>query len=216
MAFLDKLGKSLNSAGQSVAKQTKTFADTTQYNASIAEKKRQITKIYTELGESYYMNHRDDTAAEEQERIDRINALNQEIEGLEGKIREAKGYVKCPGCGADVAPGMTFCNVCGTRVIPEAPAPAPAPANKICPSCGASVPEGSVFCTNCGTRLDAQEEPAPAMKPAGRVCRSCGAKLEEGSLFCTNCGTRVEEPAAEEAAGAAPEAAENAAPDPQE
>ena len=197
MAFLDKLSKSLNSAGQSVAKQTKTFADTAQYNTSIADKKRQITKIYTEIGESYYNNHRNDVASEEQERVDRINALNLEIEGLEDKIREVKGYVKCPGCGADVAPGMTFCNVCGTRVIPEEPAPAPAPAMKICPSCGASVPEGSAFCTNCGSRLDAQKEPAPSMKPAGRVCASCGAQLEEGSLFCTNCGTRVEEPAQE-------------------
>ncbi|MBO4399738.1 MAG: zinc ribbon domain-containing protein [Lachnospiraceae bacterium] len=55
----------------------------------------------------------------------------------------------CPGCGNVVAPGMLFCNKCGTK-LPEAPAPA---AGKTCPNCGNAVNDGMAFCNKCGTKL---------------------------------------------------------------
>ena len=66
-------------------------------------------------------------------------------------IKQIKGIVKCPGCGADVPLQAAFCNACGARMAPQA---APAPEDGVpCPACGAVSPKGNRFCTHCGAKL---------------------------------------------------------------
>ena len=175
MAFLDDIGKSFSGMGQSVAKQTKTLANTAQYNTSIAEKKRQLTKLYAELGEICYRNYREALGPDEQDLLDQIEAMQAELEDLEERLREVKGVIKCPACGADVASGAAFCTNCGTRILREnasvEPAgPEPVPAGRTCPSCGVTLPPNCRFCTNCGARVEeAGEEPEESLtqQPAG-------------------------------------------------
>lgn len=175
MAFLDDLGKSFSGMGQSVAKQTKTLANTAQYNTSIADKKRQLTKLYAELGEICYRNYREMLGADEEELLGRIRAQQAELEELEERLREVKGVIKCPACGADVASSAAFCTSCGTRILREnasaEPAgPEPVPEGRTCPSCGAILPSNSRFCTNCGARVEeAGEEPEESLtqQPTG-------------------------------------------------
>ncbi len=61
------------------------------------------------------------------------------IEGINLKKGGAKSSAgTCPGCGAAIKPGKTFCTKCGTG---------------ICPNCGGMIKTGKKFCTKCGTRL---------------------------------------------------------------
>jgi len=54
----------------------------------------------------------------------------------------------CPGCGAQIQPGISFCTSCGAELVP-----APVEA-RLCPACGAAAAPGQRFCTGCGNPLD--------------------------------------------------------------
>ncbi len=61
--------------------------------------------------------------------------------------------MRCPKCGFDVPQAMSFCGMCGTRVV------------WTCPSCGFANPLDFRFCGQCGVRLSDQPlltEPAPS------------------------------------------------------
>lgn len=152
MAFFDEIGKRLTAAGQSVAQQTKNFADVTQLNSAISENEKKIAQLISDLGQIYYENHKEDGAAEGLETIQAINALYAEITENREKIKQIKGIVKCENCGADVALSAAFCNACGTRVNRES-TEVPDDGQRRCPSCGFIVGD-SAFCTQCGTKID--------------------------------------------------------------
>ena len=74
---------------------------------------------------------------------------------------------------------------------------------KFCAECGAPLEEGARFCGSCGTPVERTG-----------VCSACGAPLEAGAAFCGSCGAPVQgggvapqQPAADEAAAPAPQAA---------
>lgn len=156
MAFFEELGKKLSDAGQSVAQQTKNFADVTQLNSAISEAEKKITQLKTELGNAYYEAHKNEANVEGADIIAQINSLYADIQTTKDKINDIKGIVKCTKCGADVPAGSAFCNSCGTKVeIPAAAeAVAAAPSKNACPKCGTVVAEGNAFCNNCGTKIE--------------------------------------------------------------
>lgn len=65
---------------------------------------------------------------------------------------------RCPRCGTDNRPGISFCRSCGQRLMaPGAPAaverPAPPEGTQACPRCGTHNRAGVAFCQNCGANL---------------------------------------------------------------
>ena len=102
MAFFEQLAKRLTDAGQNVAQQTKNLADVTQLNSAISDKEKKISQLYLNIGQLYYEEHKGDSTAEHQEIIGEINALYAEIAQNREKIKQIKGVVMCPKCGADV------------------------------------------------------------------------------------------------------------------
>lgn len=158
MAFFDELGKRLTNAGQGVAQQTKNFTDVARLNSAISDKEKKIAQLYASIGQSYFQRHKDDAGAEEAQQIAQINALFQEIAQCREEIKQIKGVVKCPSCGAEVALHSAFCNSCGARVPQAEAAEAPVPEDaQICPNCHAAVPKENLFCDHCGTKLDSAE-----------------------------------------------------------
>ena len=151
MAFFEQLGKRITDAGQGVAQQTKNFADVTRLNSTISDKEKRIAHLYEVLGRAYYEGRRDAPAPEYRDTVEEIGGLLAEIAQHREEIKQIKGIVKCPGCGADVPLQAAFCNACGARMAPQA---APAPEDGVpCPSCGAVSPKGNRFCTHCGAKL---------------------------------------------------------------
>ena len=154
MAFFEQLGKRLTDAGQNVAQQTKNLADVTQLNSAISDREKKISQLYLNIGQLYYEEHKGDSTAEHQEIIEEINALYAEIAQNREKIKQIKGVVKCPKCGADVPLNAAFCNACGTKMERAGSVSETNGAQRHCPVCHAAVSAEDAFCNNCGAKVD--------------------------------------------------------------
>lgn len=199
MSFLDNIGSKASAAGQAAAEKARNFAEVNRLNGVISDHEKRISRLYFEIGQSYYERHKGDPEAEELERIAEITDTNEKIAVCRNQIKTLKGVEKCPNCGADVQNGSQFCNNCGTRMPPASMKTAPK-AGLTCPTCGAAVAEGNLFCNNCGTKLAPTPAPAPAPAPAEpaveelkRSCPNCGTELEPDAAFCFNCGAKLGE-----------------------
>lgn len=154
MAFFEEIGKRLTDAGQNVAKQTKNLADVTQLNSGISDREKKISQLYLAIGQAYYEENKDDSSAKCREMMDEITGLYEEIEQSREKIKEIKGIVKCPNCGADVPINAAFCSSCGIKMEDVAAQGAVAEEQRICPACQKEVPAGNAFCNHCGAKME--------------------------------------------------------------
>ena len=199
MSFFDNIGSKASAAGQAAAEKARNFAEVNRLNGVISDHEKRISRLYFEIGQSYYERHKDDPEAEELERIAAITDTNEKIAVCRNQIKTLKGVEKCPNCGADVQNGSQFCNNCGTRMPPASMKTAPK-AGLTCPTCGTELESDAAFCFNCGTKLAPTPAPAPAPAPAEpaveelkRSCPNCGTELESDAAFCFNCGTKLGE-----------------------
>lgn len=154
MAFFEQLGKRLTDAGQNVAQQTKNFTNVTQLNSEISDKEKKISKLYLNIGQLYYEEHRGDSSAEYREIVEEIDVLCSEIAQSREKIKQIKGVVKCPKCGADVPLNAAFCNVCGTKIVQTMIVDGENGGARYCPKCHAVVAADHLFCNSCGAKMD--------------------------------------------------------------
>ena len=197
MSFFDNIGSKASAAGQAAAEKARNFAEVNRLSGVISDHEKRISRLYFEIGQSYYERHKDDPEAEELERIAAITDTNEKIAVCRNQIKTLKGVEKCPNCGADVQNGSQFCNNCGTRMPPASMKTAPK-AGLTCPTCGTELESDAAFCFNCGTKLAPTPAPAPApAEPAveelKRSCPNCGTELESDAAFCFNCGAKLGE-----------------------
>ena len=199
MSFFDNIGSKASAAGQAAAEKARNFAEVNRLSGVISDHEKRISRLYFEIGQSYYERHKDDPEAEELERIAEITDTNEKIAVCRNQIKTLKGVEKCPNCGADVQNGSQFCNNCGTRIPPASMKTAPK-TGLTCPTCGTELESNAAFCFNCGTKLAPTPAPAPAPAPAEpaveelkRSCPNCGTELESDAAFCFNCGTKLGE-----------------------
>ncbi len=200
MSFFDNIGSKASAAGQAAAEKARNFAEVNRLNGVVSDHEKRISRLYFEIGQSYYERHKDDPDAEELERIAAITDTNEKIAVCREQIKTLKGVEKCPNCGADVQNGSQFCNNCGTRMPPASMKTAPKAPGLTCPTCGAAVAEGNLFCNSCGTKLAPAPAPAPepapeepAVEESKRSCPNCGTELESDAAFCFNCGAKLGE-----------------------
>ena len=199
MSFFDNIGSKASAAGQAAAEKARNFAEVNRLSGVISDHEKRISRLYFEIGQSYYERHKDDPEAEELERIAAITDTNEKIAVCRNQIKTLKGVEKCPNCGADVQNGSQFCNKCGTRMPPASMKTAPK-TGLTCPTCGTELESNAAFCFNCGTKLAPTPAPAPAPAPAEpaveelkRSCPNCGTELESDAAFCFNCGAKLGE-----------------------
>ena len=194
MSFFDNIGSKASAAGQAAAEKARNFAEVNRLSGVISDHEKRISRLYFEIGQSYYMRHKDDPESEELERIAAITDTNEKIAVCREQIKTLKGVEKCPNCGADVQNGSQFCNKCGTRMPPASMKTAPK-AGLTCPTCGTELESDAAFCFNCGTKLapTPAPAPAPAVEELKRSCPNCGTELESDAAFCFNCGTKLGE-----------------------
>ena len=153
MDIFKRMGQKLAGAGQSAAQQVKNATDTAKLSSEISSKERAIVKLYTELGRSYYDRHKDDPVGEALETMAEISALYDEIKQCREAMKEIKGAVNCPACGAEVSAESLFCSACGQK-LPSVAVSAQDDVQKTCPRCHASVSSENKFCIYCGTKMD--------------------------------------------------------------
>ena len=134
MSFIEQLGKHLTDTGQKVVKQTRNLADIALLNAIIAEKEKEVSLIFMELGQSYYENHKNDEGVEESNKIKAITSLLDEI----AINREKVNYIKDTGKCAECESGSTV-------------------EGQYCPNCHTLIGKEDLFCSSCGMKVEHNE-----------------------------------------------------------
>lgn len=154
MDFFEQIGKKISIAGQNVAQQTKNFADVSQLNSAISEKQKKISQLFLNIGQTYYEMHKEDPSSEHREIMTEISTLYSEIAQNQEKIKQIKGVVKCPQCGADVPVNASFCNACGARIEQESTVDVKNETQNYCPVCHAVAEPEDLYCNNCGAKIE--------------------------------------------------------------
>lgn len=153
----------------------------------LEEKRSEKVKVYGFIGMEVYDLSKENKIDFPQIKgyLDKMDAINQEIAELEGKIKEqeAKNIGKnvC-SCGYKLKPQDRFCPICGEVVQRD---------TIIC-VCGAELEKDAKFCRSCGKSVEdikrAQEE---AVGSQMKEC-ICGAKVPIGQFMCLECGRKIE------------------------
>lgn len=119
MAFLDKLGATLTSVGNTIGDGANKVAGEAKIQAKLLEEKNTINNAYSNLGKAYYEAHKDDTEGEFFNTIDAINKEFANIDALKKELQELKGLKTCPQCGEAVSTDHDFCPKCGAKLKEE-------------------------------------------------------------------------------------------------
>ena len=209
MAFFDKL----NDFAKNIGDKTSDAIETGKLNSKINAENNAAGEELKKIGTYYYNLFLEgdvngavapevlefcqnakahyEAAAAAQAEIENIKAANEAARAAaqaaaSPAVRTAPtAGITCSACGAMNAEGTKFCQNCGGKLEPPAPA---APAGITCPNCGAANSAGVKFCCECGSKLEA---PAPEV-PQKRVCVACGTELTPGVKFCPECGQKNE------------------------
>lgn len=155
---------------------------------SLEEKMNEKAKIYGFIGMEVYDLSKDKKIEIVQIKayLDKMDALNHEIEELEKQREEAErkriGKNMCI-CGCKLKPQDRFCPNCGEVVAKD---------TVIC-TCGAELSKDAKFCSVCGKRMeDIVNQQETARTPAMKEC-ICGAQVPVGQFMCMECGRKIED-----------------------
>lgn len=163
MAIFGNLGRKISDAGQTVAQQTKDMAETTKLNGQISALEKKLNELFLTFGRTCYEQQKDDASSENREALDEIGGIYDQIQSLNERIKQIKGFEKCPRCGADVPNDALFCSNCGLKIER---AQSVQRRQMFCLNCGAKLADGARFCVVCGT-------------PVGNVPEKTGGDREE-------------------------------------
>ncbi|MBE5778831.1 MAG: zinc ribbon domain-containing protein [Clostridiales bacterium] len=162
MSFFENIGRSVNSARSRISLSARTKREVGKLNQQIAAKEKDLNAVYGAIGRSYYANHSQDAAAEEQ---DKFQQLQNTTAQLNTKIEErewVKQVAKCPACGAVMHLDAEECVVCGAAMYANV---SPEPQQVSCPFCG-QVSLSADVCSNCGVNLTGYQNPVASAASA--------------------------------------------------
>lgn len=171
MGFFDKLKESASKA----ADKAKDSVEVVRLNSQVAAKRKEIEKMYLQIGEAVFEAYTSNAESAAEELIKANSAtiitLKQEIEQLEIKIRTLKDEKDCV-CGQVLPLDAKFCSSCGHRF---------------------EEPSEVVVQANETVAIEAAHEAAATTESISvKSCSNCQATLQADDRFCENCGTAVE------------------------
>lgn len=190
MAFFDDLSSKATKLGKSVSQKAKSMTDSVQLSSQLNDQKKNLGKLFEELGKMAYQNEEVCSRAEFANVVEMIKNSEKTIKDLEQQISIAKGQVQCKNCGTFVPNGNAFCQNCGAKIeVPVAPQPQqqyqqPAQPQQPMQSQQSAQPQG-------GFDWKPVENDSDGGEKASAVCSGCGKPLSPDSAFCTNCGQPV-------------------------
>jgi len=173
MGFFDKLKESASKA----ADKAKDSVEVVRLNSQVAAKRKDIEKLYLQIGEAVFEAYttNKESAAEEliKANSDTIIALKQDIEQLEVKIRILKDEKDCV-CGQVLPLDAKFCSTCGHKFEES---------NEVEAEVAVTTEEPVATTVAIESVVEA---------PSVQCCSNCQATLQTEDRFCENCGTAVE------------------------
>ena len=90
MSFLDQLGKKVSDAGKGVAQQTKNLTEIARLTSVIDTEEKMVAQSYTQIGKTYYENHKNDPDAECAAQIALVNKSLEKIAQWREQIQRIK------------------------------------------------------------------------------------------------------------------------------
>lgn len=162
MAIFDRLGDVISNTGRDIAESAKTATEISNLNGQIRMQQAQIQKMFTEIGQAYYLENKEKSDSVYNGQIADINEAYIKIDELQKNINNIKGLQICPKCGASIPKDAVFCAACGTNIAALRAAKSQSGTEeniqkdkpqRLCPNCGKPVEEDARFCMNCGSKI---------------------------------------------------------------
>ena len=159
----EELGKKIERFGQDVWKKTTDVVGAIGKSAEVANKKRELKYVYSDIGQKFFETHPAQAADESPDLAERAKTLTAEIADQEAQILEQRGSKKCVSCGEMIPFAAAFCSKCGAAQPKNESEPEPATEAEptvdaevidswICPVCSATLGSTDAFCTVCGAK----------------------------------------------------------------
>ncbi len=114
MDFIYKAKETITKAGKGAADKAKEISDVAKMKMELKSKEDFIERQYIEIGKKVFETEKDAESSAFEE-VFVIKQTMEEIKALNTEIAQAKGFVKCAGCGADIDPDVAFCPACGAK-----------------------------------------------------------------------------------------------------
>lgn len=118
MKFWEDVSKTATDAANYTVKKAGELTNVAKlrYRLHIAETKLACT--YEGIGRLYYsaVMDGDETMEAISDLMADVAEINAEVEDIKAKLEESKTKRVCPKCGAEIAPGSTYCSKCGEKL----------------------------------------------------------------------------------------------------
>lgn len=151
MSFLKKLGESAKNTASTISSKSANLVETGKLKLAKNQLEGRINDKKQEIGDLIYAAYKGGIAPDNEQ----LQGKFDEVEGLEGQIREIEAQLEQP---KEAAP-------------PTSPPPSPpsfaASAPPPFPQAGTDTPPAAKFCVNCGTGL-----------AGAKFCPNCGKASE--------------------------------------
>ncbi len=128
MSLFRKFTETVSKGVSTATEKAQQTVEITRLHAQISGKRKEIDKLFAEIGEAVFESYVAKDLSLAEPRIipscERIEAIRAEIEGLENRMMELRNEKEC-GCGKKVPYDVRFCPSCG-HPFPEPVAVVPA------------------------------------------------------------------------------------------
>ena len=113
---LGTIGKKFKRIGKDTMTEIQKMNDIRQINSKINEQKKQISAIYTQIGQKLYKLYKEAPLEGFDMEFQKIDERFATIEVYNDQIREIKGVRMCPNCHTEVSLHERYCSACGHKL----------------------------------------------------------------------------------------------------
>ncbi len=115
---LGTIGRKFRKIGRDTVTEVQKMNDIRQINSKINEQKKQISVIYSQIGQKLYKLYKEAPLEGFDMEFQKIDERFATIEVYNDQIREIKGVRMCPNCHTEVSMHERYCSACGQK-LPE-------------------------------------------------------------------------------------------------
>lgn len=188
MSFFKKITETVSKGVSTATEKAQQTVEITRLNSQISGKRKEIEKLFTDIGESVYEAYRaHDLSLAEAKVIpacEKIVAIHSQIAALDDRIKELRNEKDCV-CGQRVPYDVRFCPSCGHPFPDHHQEQLPNEERSEAADAEVDV-EPAVEPEQEDTYIPQPELPPRSVRP--QLCHNCGARLEPDSRFCHTCG----------------------------